>query len=269
MLDALLQSEPQVRLAAFSLTLLAILGWELLATRRAGQGRRLQRTLTHILLLVVNTLALRLLMPMLAFELALELQARQLGLMGLVPASNGVKFFLSLALLDLAIYAQHVAFHKIPFLWRFHRVHHADTLFDVTTGVRFHPGEILLSMTYKLGLVLVLGPSAAAVLVFEILLSSSSLFTHANARMPAKLDCFLRRLIVTPDMHRIHHSVQADEALKNFGFNLSLWDRVFRTYQSNPALPHATMPIGTSGVSPARAGSFMAMMALPGDPPLG
>ena len=135
-------------------------------------------------------------------------------------------------------------FHKVPFLWRFHRVHHADTGFDVTTGVRFHPGEIIFSMFYKLILVLLLGPSAAAVLMFEVLLSSSSLFTHANARMPRNIDILLRWFIVTPDMHRIHHSSDRIEHDTNFGFALSIWDHMFRTYKLRPERNHKEMEIG-------------------------
>ena len=172
-------------------------------------------------------------------------------------------FLISLILLDLAIYIQHVIFHKVPFLWRFHRVHHADTGFDVTTGVRFHPGEIIFSMFYKLIIVLLLGPSAAAVLMFEVLLSSSSLFTHANARMPRNMDSLLRWFIVTPDMHRIHHSDQTDEALTNFGFNLSLWDRLFGTYRTDPTYNHIDMKIGTQNIPAKKASSIWYMLISP------
>ena len=172
-------------------------------------------------------------------------------------------FLISLILLDLAIYIQHVIFHKVPLLWRLHRVHHADTGFDVTTGVRFHPGEIIFSMFYKLILVLLLGPSAAAVLIFEVLLSSSSLFTHANARMPRNMDSLLRWFIVTPDMHRIHHSDQTDEALTNFGFNLSLWDRLFGTYRTDPTYNHIDMKIGTQNIPAKKASSIWYMLISP------
>lgn len=262
MFDTFLQLEPELRLAAFGGTIGMILLWEFLATKRPSE-LTLKRTLTHFLLMIVNSLALRFVMPILAFELALHVEARELGLLPLIPAPEFVIFFISLVVLDLAIYTQHVIFHKIPFFWRFHRVHHADTGFDVTTGFRFHPGEIVFSMIYKVALVLVLGPSAAAVLVFEILLSSASLFTHANADMPRRLDSLLRWIIVTPDMHRIHHSRQGDEALTNFGFNLSLWDRIFGTYHPDPSLPHADMLIGTENISAQQAASFGMMLTLP------
>jgi sterol desaturase/sphingolipid hydroxylase (fatty acid hydroxylase superfamily) len=213
--------------------------------------------------MIINSLALRLLMPILAIELALQLEAQGLGILPQIPLPEFATFLISLVLLDLAIYIQHVIFHKVPFLWRFHQVHHADTGFDVTTGVRFHPGEIVFSMLYKLTIVLLLGPSAAAVLMFEVLLSSSSLFTHANASMLRKMDSFLRWFIVTPDMHRIHHSHQTDEALTNFGFNLSLWDRLFGTYRPDPTYDYIDMKIGTRNIPAKKASSIWDMLILP------
>tara|TARA_B100000242_G_scaffold75477_1_gene48931 strand:- start:48 stop:701 length:654 start_codon:yes stop_codon:yes gene_type:complete len=213
--------------------------------------------------MIINSLALRLLMPILAIELALQQEAQGLGILPQIPLPEFAIFLISLIILDLAIYIQHVIFHKVPFLWRFHQVHHADTGFDVTTGVRFHPGEIVFSMLYKLTIVLLLGPSAAAVFVFEVLLSSSSLFTHANASMLRKMDSFLRWFIVTPDMHRIHHSHQTDEALTNFGFNLSLWDRVFGTYRSDPAHSDTEMRLGTRNIPAKKASSIWHMLILP------
>lgn len=262
MVNSFLQLEFELRLAGFSGTLCAILVWEFLATKRPS-ALLFKRTLTHFLLMIINSLALRLVMPILAFELALHVEVRELGLLPHLPAPEFAKVLISLIVLDLAIYTQHVMFHKVPFLWRFHRVHHADTGFDVTTGFRFHPGEIIFSMIYKLALVLLLGPSALTILIFEILLSSASLFTHANAGMPRRVDSLLRLIIVTPDMHRIHHSRQADEALTNFGFNLSLWDRIFKTYRVDPSTSHAEMNIGTKNISVQQAASFGAMLALP------
>jgi sterol desaturase/sphingolipid hydroxylase (fatty acid hydroxylase superfamily) len=148
--------------------------------------------------------------------------------------------------LDLAIYAQHVAFHKLPLLWRLHRMHHADLAFDVTTGIRFHPGEILLSMAIKLGVIAVLGTPAVAVLIFEVLLNATAMFNHGNVRIPARLERALRWVVVTPDMHRVHHSVRTEETDSNFGFNLPWWDRLFGTYRDQPALGHEAMSIGIS-----------------------
>ena len=262
MFDNFLHHEPQFRLIIFVSTFIIIFSWELLAKKRFSEFS-VDRTLTNFLLMLINSLALRLVMPILAIELAFQLETKGFGILQQIALPEFSIFLISLILLDLAIYIQHVIFHKIPFFWRFHRVHHADTGFDVTTGFRFHPGEILFSMIYKLALVFLLGPSAVAILVFEILLSSASLFTHANAHMPRRLDSLLRWVIVTPDMHRIHHSRQGDEALTNFGFNISLWDRVFGTYQTDPSLSHAEMDIGSQNISAQRAASFTAMLTLP------
>ena len=262
MLDNFLHFETEFRLVLFASSFLIIFLWELLATKRPSEFS-VNRTLTNLFLMIINSLALRLLMPILAIELALQLEAQGLGILPQIPLPEIAIFLISLIILDLAIYIQHVIFHKVPFLWRFHQVHHADTDFDVTTGVRFHPGEIVFSMLYKLTIVLLLGPSAVAVFVFEVLLSSSSLFTHANARMPRKMDSFLRWFIVTPDMHRIHHSHQTDEALTNFGFNLSFWDRVFGTYRSDPAYSHTEMKLGALNIPVKKASSIWHMLILP------
>jgi sterol desaturase/sphingolipid hydroxylase (fatty acid hydroxylase superfamily) len=151
---------------------------------------------------------------------------------------------LAVVLLDLAIYLQHVLFHAVPALWRLHRMHHADLEFDVTTGARFHPLEILLSMAIKLGVVAALGAPAVAVLMFEMLLNATAMFNHSNVRMPARLDSSLRWIVVTPDMHRVHHSVNPREANSNFGFNLPWWDRLFGTYRPEPTAGHESMTIG-------------------------
>ena len=262
MFDYFLQYEPQLRLIIFVSTFIIIFSWELLAKKRSSEFS-VDRTLTNFLLMLINSLALRLVMPILAIELALQLEAQGLGILPQIPLPEFAIFLISLIILDLAIYIQHVIFHKVPFFWRFHLVHHADTGFDVTTGVRFHPGEIVFSMLYKLTIVLLLGPSTAAVLMFEVLLSSSSLFTHANARMPRNIDTLLRWFIVTPDMHRIHHSHQTDEALTNFGFNLSLWDRVFGTYRSDPAHSDTEMRLGTRNIPAKKASSIWHMLILP------
>ena len=262
MFDYFLHYEPQFRLIIFVNTFIIIFSWELLAKKRSSEFS-VDRTLTNFLLMLINSLALRLVMPILAIELAFQLETKGFGILQQIALPEFAIFLISLVLMDLAIYIQHVIFHKVPFLWRFHRVHHADTGFDVTTGVRFHPGEIIFSMFYKLILVLLLGPSAAAVLMFEILLSSSSLFTHANARMPRNIDIILRWFIVTPDMHRIHHSDQTDEALKNFGFNLSLWDRLFGTYRPDPDYDHIDMKIGTRNIPAKKASSIWYMLISP------
>jgi sterol desaturase/sphingolipid hydroxylase (fatty acid hydroxylase superfamily) len=154
--------------------------------------------------------------------------------------------------LDLAIYLQHVMFHAIPLLWRFHRMHHADLDFDVTTGARFHPVEIILSMIIKFAVIIALGPPAIAVLAFEVILNATAMFNHSNARIPLAVDSVLRYLVVTPDMHRVHHSVEDDETNSNFGFNLPWWDRLFGTYRDQPRAGHEAMTIGIHGMNEPR-----------------
>jgi sterol desaturase/sphingolipid hydroxylase (fatty acid hydroxylase superfamily) len=166
--------------------------------------------------------------------------------------------------LDFAIYLQHVMFHAVPALWRLHRVHHADPDFDVTTGARFHPIEIVLSMLIKLAVIAVLGAPAAAVLVFEVLLNATAMFNHANLKLPEAVDRVLRRLLVTPDMHRVHHSMEVAEANSNFGFNLPWWDRLFGTYRAQARLPQERMAIGVEGLSgDERCVRLPGLLALP------
>ncbi|MDY7098154.1 MAG: sterol desaturase family protein, partial [Pseudomonadota bacterium] len=166
------------------------------------------------------------------------------GLLNLVALPFWVEVLIAIVLLDFAVWAQHVASHKIPILWRFHKVHHADRDIDVTTGARFHPVEILLSMLYKLACVIVLGPAAVAVFLFEVILNASAMFNHSNVRLPARFDALLRSLIVTPDMHRVHHSAIQRETDSNYGFFLSLWDKVFGVHIAQPELGHDRMVIG-------------------------
>jgi sterol desaturase/sphingolipid hydroxylase (fatty acid hydroxylase superfamily) len=193
---------------------------------------------------VVDTLALRLLFPTAAVGLALAGEARGWGLLNNVALPSALKVLAAVVLLDLAIYLQHVLFHAVPTLWRLHRMHHADLEFDVTTGVRFHPVEIVLSMGIKLAVVAALGAPAIGVLLFEVLLNATSMFSHGNVGLPEGLDRVLRRVLVTPEMHRVHHSVVPRETNSNFGFNLSVWDRLFGTYRPQPAAGHEAMTIG-------------------------
>ena len=176
--------------------------------------------------------------------MAAEAEGHQLGLFNNLGLPLYVTIPAAFVLFDLAIYLQHVMFHAVPLLWRFHRMHHADLNFDVTTGVRFHPIEILLSLGIKLGLVAVIGPPAVAVLIFEAALNSTSMFNHSNLRIPDRIDAVLRNLLVTPDMHRVHHSIVMQETNSNFGFNLSWWDRILGTYCLRPAAGHEQMIIG-------------------------
>jgi sterol desaturase/sphingolipid hydroxylase (fatty acid hydroxylase superfamily) len=192
----------------------------------------------------LNVIIVRGITPITVVIIAARAETSSVGLFNIIDMHTGLSIVLSVLLLDLAIYIQHVIFHKVEFLWRLHRMHHADLDFDLTTGIRFHPIEIILSLIIKIGVVLVIGAPALAVLIFEIVLNSSSLFNHANIRIPYKVDKILRLFIVTPDMHRVHHSVIREETDSNFGFNLTWWDYLFRTYRAQPKKGHLGMDIG-------------------------
>jgi sterol desaturase/sphingolipid hydroxylase (fatty acid hydroxylase superfamily) len=176
--------------------------------------------------------------------MAMLVEDRGWGLFNVLPIPDRAAVPAAVVLLDLALYAQHVAFHAVPPLWRLHRMHHADLEVDVTTGVRFHPAEIVPSMVIKFAVVVALGTPPLAVLIFEVLLNATSMFNHGNVRLPRWLDCFLRWIVVTPEMHRVHHSVLRYETDSNFGFNLPWWDRLFGTYRANPAVGHEGMTLG-------------------------
>jgi sterol desaturase/sphingolipid hydroxylase (fatty acid hydroxylase superfamily) len=244
MTDTLLLNEPLVRLLAFAAILAAMVAWELLAPRRAQQIGRGRRWPANLGVVVLDTLLVRLLFPMTAVGLALLAEARGWGLLNAFGLASWITIPLAVIVLDLAIYLQHVLFHAVPALWRLHRMHHADLEFDATTGSRFHPLEILLSMVLKLGVVAALGAPAVAVLIFEVLLNATSTFNHGNVRIPARFDSVLRWMVVTPDMHRVHHSIESRETNSNFGFNLPWWDRLFGTYRDQPAAGHQGMVIG-------------------------
>jgi sterol desaturase/sphingolipid hydroxylase (fatty acid hydroxylase superfamily) len=242
--DMLLAHEPVIRLGAFAAIFAAMALWELAAPRRPQAIGRLRRWPGNLGIVALNTVLLRLVFPTAAVGIALVAEARDWGLMHALDLPAWLAIVASVLLLDLAIYLQHVLFHAVPALWRLHRMHHADLEIDVTTGARFHPLEILLSMALKLGVVAALGAPAVAVLLFEVLLNATSMFNHGNVRLPLGLDRVLRRLVVTPDMHRVHHSVVPRETNSNFGFNLPWWDRLFGTYRAQPAAGHDAMTIG-------------------------
>jgi sterol desaturase/sphingolipid hydroxylase (fatty acid hydroxylase superfamily) len=192
----------------------------------------------------LNTAVVRIVFPTAAAGAAVLAESKGWGLLNIVSAPSLITVPASVLLLDLAIYAQHVAFHHVPVLWRLHRMHHADLDFDVTTGVRFHPVEVLLSMLIKIAVVVVVGAPALGVVAFEVLLNATSMFNHGNVRLPRQLDGLLRLLVVTPEMHRVHHSVVRSETDSNFGFNFPWWDRLFGTYRAEPAAGHEGMTIG-------------------------
>ena len=244
MADLLLKNEPFIRMAVF-LGVLAIMAmWEVAAPRRRREIPRLLRWSNNLALVVVDTILVRLTFPVVAVGMALLAQQRGWGLFNIFAVSAWFSIPASVVVLDLVIYLQHVMFHAVPALWRLHRMHHADLEFDVTTGLRFHPIEILLSMGLKLAVVAALGPPAIAVLIFEVLLNATAMFNHSNVRIPLKLDRLLRWIVVTPDMHRVHHSIHPAETNSNFGFNLPWWDKLLGTYRPQPKEGHDTMTIG-------------------------
>lgn len=244
-MDTFLTSQASMaRLVAFGAVLVLMMLWEVATPRRRLGSPRLQRWPTNLGLSVINTIATRLFIPLLVTGAALYAQAQSIGLLNSLPVPLWLSYIISLLALDLLIYAQHVLFHRLPILWCIHRMHHADTDLDVTSGVRFHPFEILLSAFIKMGAVIVLGAPAGAVILFEIVLNAMAMFNHANIALPERVDLLLRRVIVTPDMHRVHHSVIPAEHHRNFGFNLSIWDKIFGTYQAQPRQGHIGMKLG-------------------------
>jgi sterol desaturase/sphingolipid hydroxylase (fatty acid hydroxylase superfamily) len=241
---ALAEHEPFVRFAAFGAVFLAVAVWEACAPRRRVAIGRVARWPHNLGLLLVDIIVARLLAPGAAIAVAIAGEARGWGFLNGISLSPPLAVVIAVVLLDLAIYFQHVMFHAVPTLWRLHRVHHADLEFDVTTGVRFHPVEILLSTAIKCAAVAAIGAPAMAVLVFEVLLNVTALFNHANASVAPWIERWLRWLLVTPDMHRVHHSVRYDESSSNFGFNLPWWDRIFGTYRAQPEAGHDAMTVG-------------------------
>lgn len=239
-----MSNEALIRLLAFASVLGVMAAWEIIAPRRPQHLGRSIRWPSNIGVVALDTALVRLLFPMTAVGLAVACEANGWGLFQAWGLPLWASIPLGFLAMDLAIYLQHAIFHAVPALWRLHRMHHADQEFDVTTGVRFHPVEIVLSMVIKLGVIAAIGTPALAVLIFEILLNATSMFSHSNVSMPLWLDKVLRWIVVTPDMHRVHHSVVAHETNSNFGFNLPWWDWMFGTYRPQPEAGHDAMTIG-------------------------
>ena len=265
----ILDNEPTIRLAFFLGVLAAMAVWELAAPRRQFVASRALRWFSNLAVVILGTVLLRLIFPVLAVGLAALAEARGWGVLNALEVPSWLAFVAALLVLDLAIYLQHVTFHAVPILWRLHMMHHADRDFDVTTGVRFHPFEIVLSMVIKLAVVAALGPPVVAVVVFEIVLSATSLFNHGNVRLPHALDRGLRSFVVTPEMHRVHHSIRANETNSNFGFNLPWWDRLFGTYRAQPEDGHRAMTIGLSQFQDRGPENLWWMLVLPFRGPTG
>ncbi len=247
MLEFIENNEPTIRLGFFIGILLLMWLWETLLPRRVLSVSRLFRWVNNLGLVVLNTLVLRIVFPAAAVGMAAIAQQQGWGLVSILQWDPVLIVIFSIVVLDFMIWLQHVIVHAIPVFWRLHRVHHADRDYDTTTGLRFHPVEILLSMVIKFVVIIALGPPVVAVILFEVILNGMAMFNHGNVRLPLPLDRVLRILFVTPDMHRVHHSVEDDEANSNFGFNLSIWDRLFGTYIDQPRAGHDAMVIGIDG----------------------
>lgn len=259
-----LAHEPAVRLTAFAAVLAVMAIWEVLAPRRSRPLARRRRWPANLGLVVLNSILIRLLFPAAAVGVALTAETQGWGLLHRYDLPAWIAVVAGVVMLDLAIYLQHVMFHAVPVLWRLHRMHHADLDIDVTTGARFHPVEIVLSMLIKFAVIAALGVPPVAVVLFEVLLNATSMFNHANVRIPRALEPALRWLVVTPDMHRVHHSIERDETNSNFGFNLPLWDRLFGTYRAQPRAGHAAMTIGIPDFRDvAECSTLVGMLAIP------
>jgi sterol desaturase/sphingolipid hydroxylase (fatty acid hydroxylase superfamily) len=262
--EFVLHHEPAIRVGLF-IGILAIMGvWEVLAPCRALSTSKLVRWANNLGIVFLNNAILRVLFPAGAVGVAVLCARQGGGLFNQTDLPHGFAVVLSIVALDCVIYLQHVMFHAVPVLWRLHRMHHADIDFDVTTGARFHPIEIILSMLIKFAAIMLLGAPVVAVIVFEILLNATAMFNHSNVHIPSGIDRIIRLFIVTPDMHRVHHSIEEHEANSNFGFNLSLWDRLFGTYQDQPASGHANMVIGIRDFrEPKQVNRLAGMLTLP------
>jgi sterol desaturase/sphingolipid hydroxylase (fatty acid hydroxylase superfamily) len=257
-------ADTAIRLGFFIGVFGAMAAWEVLAPRRPLTVARSPRWFSNLGLAALNAILVRLVLPLSAFGTAAFAADHGWGILNLWTARPWLPFVIAVVALDFAIYLQHILFHAVPALWRLHMVHHADLDFDVTTGLRFHTVEILISTLLKIGVVAALGPPVWAVLTFEVLLNATSMFNHSNVRLPVWLDRAIRLVVVTPDMHRVHHSTERHEANSNFGFNVPWWDRLLGTYRSQPAAGHEGMQIGVSHLREEQTVERLAgMLALP------
>lgn len=264
MQDTLIIYEAPLRAGAFLIVFVLLAIWEILAPRRVLVTSKAKRWLANLGILIINTTLVRVVLPAAAVGIAVVAEQRGIGLLHTINLPFPVAVLLAVVALDLAIYLQHIMFHAVPLLWRLHRAHHADLDFDVTTGTRFHPIEIVLSTLIKTAVIFVLGAPVLAVFIFETLLNVSSMFNHSNIRIRRSVDSVLRFFVVTPDMHRVHHSIYSDETNRNFGFNLPWWDHLFGTYQAQPRSGHEQMMIGIPAFrEPNRCTTLAGILSMP------
>jgi len=263
-----MNNEALIRLSFFFGTLVVMSVLEVMSPRRKLTTSKPVRWFGNLGIVLIGTVTLRVIYPLLAIELSLIAQEKQWGLLNNYNMPGWLEVVIGVLILDFIIYLQHLMVHTVPALWKFHMMHHADLDFDLTTGVRFHPVEIYLSMGIKMAAVAVFGPSPVAVLIFEVVLNTTAMFNHSNFLLPLGFDRVLRLFVVTPDMHRVHHSVTIRETNSNFGFNFPWWDRLLGTYRAQPAAGHEGMTIGLSQFRDPKRLSLPWMLALPfiGDP---
>lgn len=262
--DFVIANEITIRLVFFVGIFFIMAIWEIIAPRRALTVSKMIRWANNLSLVLLNSIVLRILFPAAAVGVAMIAIEQQSGLFNHVDVPVWIAVCVSVVLMDFVIYLQHVMVHAVPLFWRLHRVHHADLDYDVTTGARFHTLEIILSMLIKFATILLLGPPVVAVVIFEVVLNTMAMFNHGNVGLPKSLDTFLRWFVVTPDMHRVHHSIEDDETNSNFGFNLSCWDRLFGTYRDQPRAGHDGMTIGIRGFrQPEQVSWLKGMLTMP------
>jgi sterol desaturase/sphingolipid hydroxylase (fatty acid hydroxylase superfamily) len=264
----IINNEPAIRLGIFLGVFLVVALGELAAPRRRPISSKSARWFANIAIVAINTAILRFLFPVAAVGIAVIGTQKIWGLFNNVAVPYWVAVVLSVLILDFVIYLQHIMFHAVPLFWRVHMMHHADLDFDLTTGTRFHPIEIVISMLIKMAAIVLIGAPALSVIIFEVLLNGTSMFNHSNLFVPVRIDRLLRFFVVTPDMHRVHHSVLDFETNSNFGFNLPWWDRLMGTYRDQPKLGHEGMTIGLAQFRDASRLTLPKMLVLPfiGDP---
>lgn len=256
-------SEASIRIGLFIGGLILLCSLEVLFPKRKLAFSRKIRWPANFGIVILYSVLLRIILPISVVAFSGILETKGIGLFNIIDLPLWIETTAAILLLDLCIYGQHIVFHKVPLLWRFHRMHHTDLDFDVTTASRFHPIEIVLSMGIKFAVILIIGANPLAVLLFEIILNLSSMFNHSNIAIPLKLDRWLRKLIITPDMHRIHHSTLIKETNSNYGFFLTWWDFIFKTYTKNPSKPHESMEIGVKEFRDERNLLLLTMLKQP------
>ena len=258
-----MKHEAVIRIVFFLGILIPLALWEFLSPRRVLTTSKPVRWFGNMGVVLINTVALRTLFPVLAVDLASMAERNGWGILNYYSPPSWVAIVVGVIALDLLIYLQHILFHSVPVFWRLHMMHHADLDVDISTGLRFHPIEIILSMGIKMAAVAAIGPPSVSVIIFEVILNATSMFNHGNILLPAGFDKIVRLFVVTPDMHRVHHSVTIRETNSNFGFNFPWWDRLFGTYRAQPAAGHEEMVIGLSQFRNAKRLTLPWMLVLP------